>query len=454
MNKLRLPSALTDSFRDKVFLSKLIKLTLPITLQSFMLAAVAAADSLEQNLMSAVSQATQVQFIQNMILSSVVAGCTILGAQYWGKGDKQTVSDIFHVILRINFLVSLAFWAVCLFTPRTLMLIFTNEEALISEGEKYLRIAAWSYLLTGISQCYLGVMKVSEHADISARISISAVIINIVLNAVFIYILKMEVRGAALATLAARIIELAACIVYSRRPGFIKPTFKGMLHLYGYIYGDFAKCVLPMLASSLLWGVGFTSYTAFMGHMGTPAAAANAVAAVVRDLVCCACNGLAAAGGIIVGNELGAGRLDVGKTYGNRMLYISYICGIASALIMFALTPLLMLLVKLSPEAKTHLRSMMLIMGLYMIGRCVNTIVINGIFYCGGDTMFDAYSLVATMWCIAVPLAWTGMYFRWPVAVVYACTCLDEVGKIPWVMIHYRKYKWVKDLTRPGSLPS
>ena len=73
----------------------------------------------------------------------------------------------------------------------------------------------------------------------------------------------------------------------------------------------------------------------------------------------------------------------------------------------------------------------------------------NGIFAAGGDTMFDMYSLVVTMWMIAVPLAALGTFFlNWPVAIVYACTCLDEVGKIPWVMYHYKKYKWVKDLTR------
>ena len=91
---------------------------------------------------------------------------------------------------------------------------------------------------------------------------------------------------------------------------------------------------------------------------------------------------------------------------------------------------------------------MMLIMAVYMIGRCVNTVVINGIFYCGGDIIFDTISLIAAMWCLAVPMAFIGTYFKWPVPVVYAFTCLDEVDKIPWVMAHYRKYKWVKDLTR------
>jgi Na+-driven multidrug efflux pump len=105
--------------------------------------------------------------------------------------------------------------------------------------------------------------------------------------------------------------------------------------------------------------------------------------------------------------------------------------------------------VKLTDEARGYLTGMMIIMGIYMIGRCVNTVTINGVLDGGGDTLFDMYSLAVTMWGIAVPLAFLGAFvFGWPVYAVYACTCLDEVGKIPWVMIRFRKYKWVQDLTR------
>ena len=156
-------------FTDKDFNQKLIKLTLPIMLQSLMLALVAAADALmlgsvEQNSMAAVSLATQVQFIQNMIISSVTSAAAILGAQYWGKGDIKTLKDIFAITLRVCGISSVLFWIACVFFPRYLMLIFTNDPILIDIGISYIKIAGWSYLLTGISQCYLTVMKISEHA--------------------------------------------------------------------------------------------------------------------------------------------------------------------------------------------------------------------------------------------------------------------------------------------------
>ncbi len=445
-------------FSDKSFNQSLIKLTLPIALQSLMLATVAAADAvmlgnIEQNAMSAVSLATQIQFVQNMVLMAFTSGITILAAQYWGKGDKKTVSDIFCIGLRCCGIVSVLFFAGCVFFPQYLMLLFTNENVLVNIGVKYLKIAGWSYLMTGISQCYLCVLKVSDRVSKAATISTVTVIINIILNAVFIYGLfgapKMEERGAALATLIARTIELIWSIGLSLKKGYIRPSLKGLFTRKALLSKDFTKCVVPLMGSCLMWSIGFTTYSAFMGHLGLDAAAANSVAAVVRDLVCCMCNGLASGGGILVGNSLGRGDLEKGKIQGIRLAKISFLCGGISTVIMLAVTPGLLSVVKMTEKATEYLLQMMIVMSVYMIGRAVNTIVINGVFSAGGDPMFDAYSLAVTMWCIAVPLAALGTFvFNWPPIVVYAMTCLDEVGKIPWVMIHFKKYKWVKDLTR------
>lgn len=445
-------------FADKVFCRKLFQLTLPIALQSLMLALVAAADaimlgSVEQNSMAAVSLATQIQFIQNMILMAVTSAGAILGAQYWGKGDKKTVGDIFCIILRYSGITSLLFFVGCVFFPRYLMLIFTNEALLVDIGIRYLQIAGWSYLLTGISQCYLSIMKVSGHASQTAMISSGAVILNIILNAVFIFGLfglpAMEVQGAALATMVARVVELVLCIICSAKEGYIRPRWRSFFKRNPLLIKDFRKCVFPLMGASLFWGVGFTSYTAFMGHMGTDAAASNSVASVVRDLICCLCNGISSGGGILVGHELGAGNLKKGKLYGDRLVKLSFLCGFLSTGIMLLATPAVLHFVKLTDQAQKYLVGMMVIMAFYMIGRAVNTIVINGIFAAGGDTLFDMYSLAICMWGIAIPLAALGTFaFHWPVLVVYACTCLDEVGKIPWVIMHYKKYGWVKDLTR------
>lgn len=443
---------------NKEFYQNLTRLALPIALQSLMLASVAACDALmlgkvAQNEMTAVSLATQIQFVQNMFLAAVTAAGAILGAQYWGKGDRKTLEDIFNLMLRFCGILSILFFLACELVPGMLMHIFTHDPSLMAIGSSYLRIAGWSYLLTGISQCYLTIMKVSEHVKPGAIISSCAVILNIGLNAVFIFGLlgapKMQARGAALATTVSRVIELALCIAVSSKASYIRPAFDRMLHLPKQLKVDFMRQCLPLLGGSLCWGVGFTSYTAIMGHMGSDAAAANSVAAVVRDLICCMCNGIGSAAGIMVGNELGAGHLDMGKAYGIKLKNISYVIGFISTALVLIVTPFIVGMVILTEQARGYLTGMMVIMSIYMIGRCVNTVTINGVLDGGGDTIFDMYSLIVCMWMLAIPLALIGAFvLHWSPLAVYACTCLDEVGKIPWVMIRFRKYKWVQDLTR------
>ena len=446
------------SIDNRQFYNRLIQLAAPIAFQSLMLASVAAGDALmlgriAQEEMTAVSLATQIQFVQNIFLMAITAAGAILGAQYWGKGDKATMQRLFNLMLRSAGVLSLLFCAACEFVPEWLMRAFAHDRILIEIGSAYLRIAGWSYLITGVSQCYLAMMKVTDRVRPSAWISSGAVVLNILLNAVFIFGLlgapRMQARGAALATTLSRVAELLMCLGLSAGRDFIRPAWKKLLRREGQLSDDFRKQCLPLMGGSLFWGVGFTSYTAIMGHMGVDAAAANSVAAVVRDLVCCACNGIGSAAGIMVGNELGAGELERGKAYGIKLKNLSYGIGFASTALVLAVTPLIVRVVILTETARGYLTGMMVIMAVYMIGRCVNTVTINGVLDGGGDTLFDMYSLAVCMWGIAIPLAALGAFvFHWPVLLVYSCTCLDEVGKIPWVMIRFRKYKWVQNLTR------
>ena len=443
---------------NRIFYRRMFELALPIGLQHLMLASVAAADAMmlgrvAQAEMTAVSMATQIQFIQNVFLYAVTTAGAILGAQYYGKGDCETLRDLFHLMLRYGGLVSIIFFISCEFFPGILMHFFTSDPELVRIGIDYLRIAGWSYLMTGISQCYLMIMKVTDYVKECAAISSGAVLLNIIFNAFLIFGLlglpAMGARGAALATTLARMLELLVCLLIFTGKDYIRPVWTRIFSGSRALTMDFARQALPLLGGNLMWGVGLTSYTAIIGHVGSDAAAANAVSSVVRDLVCCGCNGIGTAAGIMVGNELGAGKLDLGKRYGIKLRNVGWIIGLGSTALVLAVTPFVVRFVIRTDEARACLTGMMVIMAVYMIGRSVNTVTINGVLDGGGDTIFDMYSLAVSMWCIAIPLAFVGaFFFKWPVLFVYACTCLDEVGKIPWVMRRFNKFYWVQDLTR------
>ena len=392
---------------NRIFYRRMFQLALPIGLQHLMLASVAAADAMmlgrvAQAEMTAVSMATQIQFIQNVFLYAVTTAGAILGAQYYGKGDRETLRDLFHLMLRYGGLVSIIFFISCEFFPGILMHFFTSDPELVRIGIDYLRIAGWSYLMTGISQCYLMIMKVTDYVKECAAISSGAVLLNIIFNAFLIFGLlglpAMGARGAALATTLARMLELLVCLLIFTGKDYIRPIWTRIFSGSRALTMDFARQALPLLGGNLMWGVGLTSYTAIIGH-------------VVRDLVCCGCNGIGTAAGIMVGNELGAGKLDLGKRYGIKLRNVGWIIGLGSTALVLAVTPFVVRFVILTDEARACLTGMMVIMAVYMIGRSVNTVTINGVLDGGGDTMFDMYSLAVSMWCIAIPLAFAGAFF-------------------------------------------
>lgn len=439
------------------FYKRLLTLVFPIAFQQFMLALVSASDalmlgSLSQDSLSAVSLASQVTFVENLFLAAMTIGLSMLAAQYWGKGDKAAVERIFAYVMKITAAVSFVFLIAGLCVPNLLMRIFTNDETLIISGAAYLRVVSPSYLFTGISQIYLCILKNSNKAGKSGLISSASVILNIGFNAVFIFGLfgfsKMEIKGAALATVIARIIELIWCIIESAKRNSVKLKMKNILHNDKVLRKDFWKYTAPVLGNEIVWGVGFTMYSVIMGHLGSDAVAANSIANIVKNLAACFCIGLGSGGGIMVGNELGAGRLEQAKQYGNKLCKISIMSGVITGGILLLLSPLIISTANLSEQANIYLKWMLVICSYYMIGKSINATTIGGIFCAGGDSKFGFFCDTITMWCITVPLGLIGAFvLKLPVTAVYFIVSLDEMVKLPAVYKHYKKYKWVKDLT-------
>lgn len=439
------------------FTKKLLTLVFPIAFQQFMLALVSASDALmlgmlTQDSLSAVSLASQVTFVENLFLMAMTIGLSMFAAQYWGKGDKGAVERIFAYVMKVTAVVSFLFFLAGMCIPRALMRIFTNELPLIEGGRVYLRTVSPAFLLTGISQIYLCILKNTGKAAKSSVISSVSVMVNIILNAILIFgwfgLPQMGIVGAALATVIARAIEVAWCIFETVKKDGAKLRVCHIVHNDKLLRHEFWKYSSPVLGNEIVWGVGFTMYSVIMGHLGSDAVAANSIANIVKNLVACFCLGLGSGGGIMVGNELGAGRLDKAKEYGDRLCRLSVLCGVASGIVLLALSPLILAVTDLSITANTYLKWMLVMCSYYMVGKSVNGTTIAGIFCAGGDSKFGFLCDTVTMWCITVPLGLlTAFKLKLPVLAVYFIVNLDEIVKLSAVYRHYKKYKWVKDLT-------
>ena len=441
-------------FADKEFYKKLRELMIPIALQNLMLAAVSAGDAamlgfVNESAMAAVSLAGNIQFVENLFLGGVVCGATILTAQYWGKGDSSAVERIFGLAMKYALVISLLFGALALVMPGQLMSVFTNESELINIGTDYVQIASLSYLLTGITQCYLCVMKTTGQTKQSVAISSFALGLDTVLNAVFIFVFRMGAKGTALTTTISRIVELVIVFAYSRK----MTVHPNLSKVSPVIHKDFLKCGIPVLINALVWGLGTTMYSVILGHLGTAVTAANSVANIVRQLAISLCCGLGAGGEIMLANVLGSGNLKKGKEYGARLSKLSVLCGLVCGVLVLAFGVVLSHFMTLSDAARANLTVMITISCFYMVTQCINSIVICSVFSAGGDTAFDAYSVAVTMWGIVLPLATAAAFWwQWNPLAVYLILSLDEIVKIPWVYAHYKKYKWLNNITREETI--
>lgn len=439
----------------KTLFKEIWHLALPVAFSQFMIALVSACDAvmlgrLDQDAMSSVSLATQVTFVFNLFMAAFVIGENMFVAQYYGKKDFGAISRVCALVLRLSLMTALVFCLGTMLVPSYIMSFFTNDAQLIAYGSEYLRVVGISYLFSAVAQVCMTLMKNCGAVNMSTVVSSLAVILNIIFNALLIFGLcglpKMGIAGAALATVLAAVIQTTWSLLY---------VLRHMSHIRLTVFGrekrlnqNFRQRVVPVLLNELFWGGGVTMFSVIMGHLGSDAVAAQGIANISKNLIVCFCIGLGAAGSIIIGNRLGADRFEEAKQAGGLLVKIAFISGLMTGVILLALSPLIVHLMDLTPQAGSYLKGMLGISSYYLIGKSLNSMTVGGIFPAGGDSKFGMFCDTVTLWCIVVPLgALCAFVWKLPVMAVYFVLSLDEIIKLPVVFMHYKKYKWVKNIT-------
>ena len=452
---------LTKIFKDpkeRQAYKYIVGLTLPIVIQNIFNAAVSSVDVLMlntvgQNAISAVSLATQYSNILMSIFLGLGSGVSMLCSQYWGKKDVKTIERVEGIALRFTFLCALCFAIPSIFFPELMMTLYTNDASLIPLGACYLRIVGVGHLFWGIAETYFQTLRSVERVKVSTCINVFTLLLNIGLNAVFIYGLfgapKLGVQGVALATTISRIVQFIICLIYSHCTDGMKLRFSAAFEKNPILLMDFVRLSLPALANSLIWSVAFSMYTAILGHLSSDVVAANSVVAVVRSFGTVLCYAVSASAGIIIGKDIGAKKMEEAKTDSKRVMVLMVVTGFLGGLAIWAITPLALSIASLSPTAMGYLKTMLYINVFYIMGTAVNGTMINGIFRAGGDSKFGMICDIFDMWVYAVPLGFLAAFvFKLPPMVVYVLLCTDEFVKWPWVFGHYKSGKWLNNITR------
>lgn len=443
----------------KSFYRNVITLVLPLALQNLINVSVSTADvvmlgKVGETALSASSLAGQAYFVMTLIFFGLTSGATILVAQYWGQKNIKVIEQIMGISMRLGIIISTIFTIVVLAIPGVVMRIFTNDPVVIAEGIPYLRIIAFSYVLATISIVYTNLLRGVELVVISTIVYGSSLLVNIVLNAIFIFGLfglpAMGVRGAALGTLIARMVEVLIVFIYDRKYNpILKFRLKSLFVHNKELTKDFIKYASPVILNELAWGVGIATVTAIIGRMGQPAVAANSVMQVGRQMAMILAFGIASATSIIVGKTIGEGKADMAKLYAKRFLNMSILLGILGGLVVLIVMPIAGNFLTLSDQARTYLKYMTYVMAYYCVGQSVNSTLIVGIFRAGGDSKIGLIIDMGTLWGVSILFGFIAAFvFKLPVMAVYAILVSDEIVKLPFSFKRYRSYKWLNNVTR------
>ena len=457
-------SAASEKRRERRdFYKMTFRITLPIVLQNIMDSAVNAADVVmmsfvSQAALSASSLANQFYFVLSCVFFGLSAGTAVMASQYWGKGDTRTIEKVVALALKLSMGIALVFTIAAIAFPSRIMQIFTSDPELIAAGCEYLPMVSLSYVLNAFCTIYLCSMRCVERVNMSAVVHFIAVILNVVLNACFIFgfgpFPKLGIVGVALATVISRLVEVIICLVDNKRNGIFMLRIKDFLANNWNLLKEFIRYAVPAMGNDMIWGLATTVFSVILGHLSSDIVAANSLNGTVRNFATVMCFGLSGSAAIILGKTMGENRLEDAKRYAGRFVFLSVASAVVGGLIILALRPFMLSLTdtgyfKLSLQAKEYFSTMLYISSYYIIGVSLNTMLICGVYRAGGDVKFGLLMDAATMWGYAVPAGLLAAFvFKIPPIWVFFVLCLDEFVKIPIVVHHYFKFTWLKNITK------
>lgn len=447
--------------KEKAFYKSFMILALSLALQNLLTYGVNMMDTVmlgrySQDAMSGVSLCNQVQYLLQMLVVGAGEGAVVLGSQYWGKGRLEPIPHIIGAALRFGGTMAVVMFAVVLAFPKQLLSLLSNDPAVIAEGAKYFQIICFTYVIFTVTNILVASLRSIGIVRIGYIISGSTLVINVCLNYCLIYgrlgFPELGVRGAAIATLVSRCMELLIVIWYLKyKEHRLNLTLQKLLHIDTSYIRDYTRVSFPVLINQALWGVAQMVQTGILGHLGGNVTAANAIAVQVFQVLSVVAYGAASAAGIVVGRTIGEGgekRLrPLVTTF--QVLFISI--GLCTGFLIFILRePILMVFGgTLTETARGLAIQFMLVLSVTTIGTAYQMACDNGIIRGGGDTSFSAKMNLVSMWLIIVPFsAMAAFWWKCPPVIVFFLLKWDQLYKTIPVVIRLRSWKWVKKVTR------
>ncbi|EGT2192270.1 MATE family efflux transporter [Clostridium perfringens] len=445
--------------RDKRFYRLLFSIALPIAVQNLITFMVSMVDTLMVGALgeiqlSAVSIANNLFFVLTILMFGLAGGSNIMISQYWGKGNVKTIHKILAIMYRVCLLITGIFIFIAVFLPKYFMGIFTTDKAVIDFGASYLRIVCIGYLFYSITNCTIMMLRSVKTVSISIIVYTASLVVNSILNWIFIFgnlgAPELGIRGAAIATVCARITEFSIVLVfmfiYERKIGL---KIEHLLKLDKEILKDYVGLCTPVLCNELLWAIGASMISVIVGRMGTEVVAANSINGVAHQFVTVFIFGMSNATAVIIGNTIGEGKKEKAKEYAYSIGIFSVVMGCISGLMILLIKPFVVNFYNVSYSTKLIAMEIMTVTSGIIVFQSLASNFMMGVLRGGGDAKFVLINDLIFMWLVAIPGGFfVAFVLELPVALVFLVIKCDEILKSLTSVYRVISGKWVNDVTK------
>ena len=442
--------------RDKNFYKTFFRLMLVVALQNLVAYSVNMLDNImlgsySQNALSGAATVNQIFFIVNQLALSIGNALVAICSQYWGKQETGAIRKMTGVALALSVLIAAIVVTACTCMPEQLLRIFTTSPEIIAEGKAYLGLLKWTFLLFMISNLLIAMLRSVETVKIS-------LLTNGCINYTLIFghfgFPEMGIKGAAVGTLTARMLELLIIVVYIWKIDTKVRLFD--INLFRTIFlpenrkiwGAFFKVAFPIMCSGMIWAISVPMQTAILGHLSADAIAANSVSSTFFQYLKVIVIAISSASAVVIGKDIGEGDIERVKSDGRTLSVIDVLIGIVLASLLFVLRGPLLSMYKLTDTAAVLANHFIMIMSVVMVGMSYQMPVSVGVIQGGGDTRFSMYMNMISTWGIVMPLSFLAAFvWKLPVELVVVAVQSDQLFKGIPVFLRFRSYKWIHKLT-------
>ena len=441
---------------NKSFYKRLFKLAAPISLQALITFSIGLSDvimigRLGDNAISSVYVGNQVQTLLTFFIAGVEGAILAISAQYWGCKDNNTIKRIFTLGLLISVAVSLILTILCISAPEFVVSIFTNKKSIIKDGAEYLSVIALSFLFFSLTNIIIATMRSVESAKIGFVSSLFALAINLIFNYALIFgklgAPRLEVRGAGIATLIARIAECLFVTVYLI---FIDKKLKIRikdLKIDKEIAMQFLKYGSPIILGQIVWSINLLFASAVIGwQKSSEGTAAMSIASSLGNLSYVVTNGISGSLGVITGKSIGEGNIDYVKSYSKKAQILFIALGALTAIIMQLLKNPFISIYNISPPAIKMSRKFINMLSITATATCYQSAVLFGLLKSGGDTKFVLKTEAIAVFLFVIPSAIIASRLGAPLPIIYLFLKIDQFIKCFPAAIRLNKFKWIKNI--------